>query len=226
MPGAIGAIGSFLGSAGGLATVATVGSSLLGAKSAKEATQAQTQQGERGIDLLREQFGRTEQALTPFIRGETPAQRQQRAFLGLEGEEARTAAQGTLETPATRRLRSEGFRSLDQRASATGALGGSNRLRALQEFSQGLDVQRQGERFNQLGALTQQPLSAALGLGGIGSTAASGQAQLAQGIGAAQGQGALRRGQAFQSGLEGLGSIFLSGSTNRQQGQPFGGIFS
>ena len=140
-------------------------STLIEARGVRKATEAQERSGERGIELIREQFGKTEQALTPFIRGETPAQLEQSALLGLQGEEARIAAESNLETPSTRRLREEGLRGLDQRFSAVGGLGGSNRLKALSSFLQQRDVQGKDQRFNQLGAITQQPLSAALGLG-------------------------------------------------------------
>lgn len=183
------------------------------AKGAQKAANVQAAQGERGIDLIREQFGKTEEALTPFIRGETPEQEQQRALTGLLGPEAQQEAQLALETPTTRNLRSEGFRSLDQRASAAGQLGGSNRLKALAEFSSNLDRQFSGQQFNKLGALSGQRLGAAQALGGVGSTAAGGQANLATGIGRAKAQGELGESQAFQSGLEGLASLGVSGAT-------------
>lgn len=207
--------------------IAGVGSALISADSADSAVDAQTQQSERGIQFLEDQAEVSRQELTPFVRGETTEQQFQRDLIGLNGPEAQQIAQATLETPATRALETEGFRSLDQRASTVGGLGGSNRLRELQRFSQNLDAQLQNTAFNQAGALTSQRLGAAGALTGAGAQAASGQAQIAQGIGQAQGLGALQRGQAFSSGLEGIGSVLFEGATSDQagKGSPFGNIF-
>ena len=202
------------------AAIPVIGSALLQSRSARKAEEAQTAQSERGIQLLEAQRERTEQALSPFIRGETPAQQLQAQSLGLEGPEGQAAFEATLETPTTRRLREEGLRALDQRFSAVGGLGGSNRVRAAIRASQGLDVAQAAQRRNELAAFTGQRLAPAQALAGVGSQAAGGQAQLAQGLGFAQGQAQLQRGQAFQSGLEGLGSIALSQFGKGRSGNP------
>ena len=193
-----------------VAAGATLVSSGVQSRSSRKATEAQERQGERALGVQEGEFARFEETLSPFIRGETPEQAQQRALIGLSGPEAQQQAQLALETPTTRRLRQEGLSGLDQRFSAVGGLGGSNRLKALTTFLQDRDTGLAAQKFNQLGALSGQRLGAAQALGGVGSASASGQSQTIQGIGRAQGQGALNQGQAFQSGVEGLGAIGLN----------------
>ena len=53
---------------------AALAPTLIEARGARKASEAQERQGERGIGLIEEQFGKTEEALSPFIRGETPEQ--------------------------------------------------------------------------------------------------------------------------------------------------------
>lgn len=209
-----------------IAGVAVVGSTVVASKSAKDAAEAQKLQSEKALSVQQDEFSRIEEQLTPFIRGETPEQAQQRALVGLDGPEAQQAAQLALETPTTRALRTQGFRSLDQRASAVGQLGGSNRLKALAEFSGNLDRQLSGNQFNQLGALSGQRLGAAQALGGVGSASVSGQAQTLQGIGRTQAAGIRGQGQAFQSGLEGLGAIGLNLANQPQQSTSGLGTFN
>ena len=203
--------------------VATVAAAVISSESSKSAARKQERAANKALAARRDEFERTEQQMSPFIRGETPEQKQQRDLVGLNGPEAQAAAQAALETPTTRAIREDSLRGLDQRFSAFGGLGGSNRVRAAIQESQNLDRRFSGQQFNQLGALAGQRMGAAQALAGVGSSSASGQAQILQNIGTVQAQGAIRQGQAFQSGVEGLGSIALSQSNNNKINQT-GGI--
>lgn len=210
------AVGAFGATAvtGVAISAATIGAAVT-AKSSKKAKESQERQGQAALDVREDEFGRFEQTLSPFIRGETPEQQQQRALIGLEGPEAQQQAQLALETPTTRTIREEGLRGLDQRFSAVGGLGGSNRVREALRLSQQFDRQFSGNQFNMLGALGSQRQGAALALGGAGSQFASGQAQTFQNIGRAQGQENIRTGEIIQGGIEDFGSLALS-SLSRQ----------
>lgn len=191
------------------AIVGVVGS-LVGAnqadKASQRATRAQVRASEKGQELVSEQFGATQQALDPFIQGASGAfQRQQALSGGLgQAEQAQAFAQFQ-ESPNVAFLRQQGLRGIDQSASARGGLGGGAREKARIQFSQGLALQDFNNQFGRLGNVSRQGLSAAQALGGFGSQQAAQQANLLGQQGQAQAQGFINRGEAFQSGLTGVG---------------------
>lgn len=136
---------------------------------------------------------------------------QQLALAGVLGPEAEErAVSGLMESPTAQLMQRQGEEAIDRRASATGQLGGSERLRQISRFNQDLVTQIRGNRFNELGALTGIGFSAGSALAGVGQGMATGQANIARSTGSALGNIAMQGG-AVQAGLQ------------QQQGQILGG---
>jgi hypothetical protein len=192
--------------AGGLGIVGSLVGANQADKASQRATRAQVRSSQRGQDLIRDQFGATQEALNPFIQGAGGAFERQQALSGALGEDAQREAFASFqESPNIQFLRDQGMRGINQQASARGGLGGGSRLKALSQFNQNLAQQDFNNQFNRLGQVSRQGLSAAQALGGFGSQQAAQQANLLGQQGQAQAQGHLTRGQAFQSGLSGIG---------------------
>lgn len=163
---------------------------------------------------------------------------QQLALAGVLGPEAeKRATQGLMDSPTAQFLQSEGMRSIDASASATGGLGGSARLRQLSEFNQNLANTLVQDRFNQLGALTGVQYGATLNSANMGNQAGSQMAGVAQatgnnlsnialGSGQAQAQNQLAQGNIqsnlfsdLAGGAIGYG-LYNNGSYNSNQALP------
>ncbi len=208
-----------------IAGVGTVGGAFLQKEGVEDAAQSQQEGIETSIeaqlqaqreaqDFLREQYGITKEMLDPFIEGAAPAFQQQLALVGAKGPEAEQAAtENLLSSPTAKWLQETGEGAIDRRASATGQLGGSERLRQISRFNQNLASQLMGQRFNQLGALTGVGLNAASALSGVGQGTAAGQANIAQQTGANLGNLALQSGQ-------------VGANLAQQKGGIYGGLFT
>jgi len=214
--GVAGAVGGFaLGGPAGALKGAQLGIGVGGTIAGTAgATAAAGQASQQQVQSLREQQAFLERqaeigrgAFAPFqaAGGTSQAFQLQQAFAGALGPEAQEQAFAQFqEDPGTQFLRQRGIDIIGKRASATGGLGGGNRLRALSEFNQGLALQNLGNRFNQLGAITGTQLAAAGGFANVGTALApvTGQAIGQQGI--AQAAGTIGAQQAQLSGLAGL----------------------
>lgn len=175
-------------------------------KASQRATRAQVNASNRALDLTSSQFDQTKESLDPFIQGSAGAFQEQQALSGALGPEAEAAAQQRLTSGAGFQfLQQQGEGDINRSAAVGGNLGSGTRLKALSQFRSNLLSQQRGDRLNQLGGVSRQGLGAAQALGGFGSQQAGQQANLLGQQGLAQAQGAINRGNAFQSGLEGIG---------------------
>ena len=214
--GATAATATTIGIAG-----ATLASTAIQAKSAKKAGEREIGQSEKALGVIGERDVRTRENLAPFLAGETPEQQEQQALLGLQGPEALAEAEARLETPTTRALRAQGFRSLDQRLSAVGELGGSNRIQATIARSGDFDRQFSRERREGLSSLLRDRFNAAQVEAGFGVGAATSESGIIREIGRTEGDIARERGAAFQSGVEGFGSLALDRFGNKPKLKEF-----
>ena len=132
-----------------------------------------------------------------------------------------------MDSPSAQYLQNKGESAIDRRASATGQLGGSERLKQISTFNQQLANEFMQNRFNQLGALTGVGLNAAQAMAGVGGSAAAGQASIQQNTGTnlanlALGAGQNRADAYSQQGeiagglLNDLGGIGLGSMQNKQ----------
>ena len=121
---------------------------------------------------------------------------EQLALTGILGNDReQEALSGLMDSPTAQYLRDQGESAIDRRASSTGQLGGSERLRQISKFNQDLTTQIVNNRFNQLGALTGVGLNAAQAMAGVGGSAAAGQASIQQNTGTNLANLALGAGQ-------------------------------
>lgn len=181
-----------------------VGSLALGAysanqqrKAANSATSAQTQASEAAVAEQQRQFNEIQKLLQPYVQGGTNAFGAQQALLGLSGAEAQQKAINELQaSPQFTSLLQQGENALLQNASATGGLRGGNTQQALMQYRPQLLNTLMENRFNQLGAISQQGLGAATQTGAFGQSASNNISNAYNQIGAAQAGGALARGAA------------------------------
>ena len=153
---------------------------------------------------------------------------EQLALTGILGDtREKEALQGLMDSPSAQYLQNKGESAIDRRASATGQLGGSERLKQISTFNQQLANEFMQNRFNQLGALTGVGLNAAQAMAGVGGSAAAGQASIQQNTGTnlanlALGAGQNRADAYSQQGeiagglLNDLGGIGLGSMQNKQ----------
>jgi len=194
--------------AGGSIIGSLIGANQAG-KASQRATRSQVEASKAGQDISRQQFEDTKSRLDPFIEGAGGAFQQQQAFSGALGPEAQAEAFANFqESPNVQFLREQGQKGINAGSSARGQLGSGTRLKALSSFNQGLAAQDFQNQLNRLGSISRQGLSAAQSLGGFGAQQAGQQANLLGQQGQAQAQGHINRGNAFQSGLAGVGQGF------------------
>jgi len=212
---------------GALAVVggSAVAGSAIAAKGSKDAARIQSAASERASEQIDQRYRENKEALSPYSSGGIESFKRQQALSGAMGSEAQEGAyQDYRESPGVAFAREQGLRGINQQASATGNLGGGNRLKRLTDYSQGLALQDFNNYFNRLGSVTGVGLGATQALAGVGSQAATGQATMTQNAGIARAQGKLGASQAYSSGLSDLyggvaqtpwgQSIGLPGSTS------------
>ncbi len=182
---------------------------------AKSARNVQAQHFDQALDFQKDVFAKNEARLQPFIDGSSDSYQLQQALSGALGPEQQQAAfDNYQESPGVSFLREEGLRGINQNASASGRLGGADRLKSISKFNQGLALQDFNQQFSRLGSITGTGLSAASALSGIATNNANAQSGLLQNRGNAYAQGQLNIGDAraqkqnaFASGVNNLADI-------------------
>lgn len=166
-------------------------------KAASAASAAQTQSSEAAIAEQRRQFDTIQKMLQPYVQGGANAFGAQQAILGLSGAQAQQKAINELQSsPQFTSLLKQGENALLQNASATGGLRGGNTQQALMQYRPQLLSSLIENRFNQLGAISQQGLGAATQTGAFGQTSSSSIGNALNQIGAAQAGNAIAQGAA------------------------------
>lgn len=181
--------------------------------SAETAAGAQTQASEQAIALQREQFNKIQELLKPYVEAGVSSTEQQKALLGLKGEDARKQAIQSIEGgDIFKGLAAQGENAILQQASATGGLRGGNVQGALAQFRPKLLSDLIQQQFQNLGTMSNIGQAAATGVSAFGEKSASNISNLLGDIGAAQAGAAQAAGKA-ESGMWGdvskLGGMFL-----------------
>jgi len=192
-----------------MVATAIVGSAVVGgvmaSESADTAAGAQTDASNAQIAESRRQFDEIRTLMEPFVEGGTSAFGQQQAMLGISGPEAQQAAIDQLNySPFMAESIRQGENAILQNASATGGLRGGNTQAALAQFRPQLLSQAYDRQFQNLGGLASIGQNAAAGVGNAGMQSTAQINSALQQAGAAQAQGALAQGQAWQNTLGGL----------------------
>lgn len=204
---------------------------------ARKAAQTQADAAQAGIDEQRRQFDATQELLKPWVTTGTTALGGQKDLVGLNGNDAQSAAiQALQSSPQFTSLLQRGENSILANASATGGLRGGNTQGALAQFSPALLAATINDQYNKLGGLSEMGLNAAGQTGQFGQAASNNISSLLQQQGAAVagGQIAYGKGQAgyanaisngigmyygMTSGGGGLGG--LMGGNSGQQSTPY-----
>jgi len=212
------AIGAILGAVGSIA------GGILGKKAADRQADAAAQAGALAREDIQAGQAKAEGYLSPYITYGQQASGRLSALLGLGGADAAaTAYKGFVDLPHMQAARQEAERSVLRGASAGGFRASGNVLDALRERSTTLVEQQYQNYLGRLGGLATQGLSAGQSLGNIQIGAAGQQAQIAQNIGAAQGQAAGAGYQAIMGGIRGLAGTYqgyqIGQMINQQQQQ-------
>lgn len=181
--------------------------------SAETAAGAQTQASEQAIALQREQFNKIQELLKPYVEAGVSSTEQQKALLGLKGEDARKQAIQSIEGgDIFKGLSAQGENAILQQASATGGLRGGNVQGALAQFRPKLLSDLIQQQFQNLGTMSNIGQAAATGVSAFGEKSASNISNLLGDIGAAQAGAAQAAGKA-ESGMWGdvskLGGMFI-----------------
>lgn len=170
------------------------------ARAGVRAGEIQAGMAQAGISEQRRQFDKLLELMSPYLGAGTQALGQQKALLGLSGQEEQAQAIQALEqSPLFSSLVSQGENAMRQNASATGGLRGGNFQAALAQFRPNLLSQVIEQQYGRLGGLTGAGFGAA-GNAGQGAMNLGGNvANLLQQQGAAQAGGALAAGGTRQA---------------------------
>lgn len=180
-------------------------SSSKSAKASERAAATQAAAQDRAAELIYKQFQETKATLEPFVGMGLAGAQEQQDLLGLSGPEAQAAAQARFqESPGYKFRLQRGLGAVDQGFAGRNALVSGAREKARMEYGQGLASSEFANYFNRLGAQTGTGLAAAQAIGGVGSSAAQGQAQMTAAAGDTLAAGALGKARAYQSGIEGM----------------------
>ena len=197
----------------------SLGGAALAGKGAKDAAKTQANAQREAAQTIDDRYEENKAALSPYSSGGIAAFEKQQALSGALGAETQEGAyQDYRESPGVAFAREQGLRGINQQASATGNLGGGNRLKRLTDYSQGLALQDFNNYFNRLGSVTGVGLGATQALAGVGSNSAAGQAQMQSNAGTSMAQGQLGANQAYSSGLADI----YSGAQGSAWGQKIG----
>jgi hypothetical protein len=208
------------GAIGGLATAAGgIGSALLGGNAAGKASAAQQQAAQAGIGAVNnvtnqanslyqngvgaingfynqgvgqenDKLSQFMQLMQPYINGGNSALTSQQNLLGVNGNDAQTAAINGIKTSGQYdALNAQGQDAILQNASATGGLRGGNVQGALAQFAPALLNQMIQQQYANLSGLTSMGANASNSVGNAGMNA--GNAILSAGTSAGNGIGLL-----------------------------------
>lgn len=161
MGGLAKSVGGFLGDVVGGLTGSTAA-----AEGAEKAAKIQAGQSTAGIAENRRQFDKLVELMSPYVTSGTKAIGGQQDILGLNGNQAQSAAISNIEqSPEMLAMIKQGEEAMLQNASATGGLRGGNLQGAMAQFRPQMLAEMIQRRFANLGGLTQ-----------IGQASAAGQA--------------------------------------------------
>lgn len=218
----------------GAGVVGAAGSAISGSqqkKAAARAGDAQTQAAYAQMEQQQAQFDKIRELLQPYVNTGTQANAALGNLLGVGGNQAQQEAiSGLQQSPLYQSQLRAGENAILQNASATGGLRGGNVQAALGRFAPALLASTIQSQVGNLGALSNQGLTAAGGVSsGLGNLANANSAALGQ-IGQAQAGSALAQGNAtagiFNSlaGLAGTAvGAFGGGTSGLGSGSVFGG---
>lgn len=206
------------------------------AKAAREAAARQSEDEKRAISILRSagsnynnQLGDISQAYDPYVEGGMKATNQLYDLLGLNGNDAATAARGTYQTsPGYDWMMGQGVEALDRSAAARGMLNSGRASKDLLRFGEGLASQDYNNYLGNLSNLGNQGYNATGARAGLQAQGATGQLGVEQQAGNLQfknaatvPQGMIAAQNAENAGLTGaLGALnYGVGQFQGMQGQ-------
>lgn len=190
------------------------------AKAAQQAANLQSQDYQAGIDEAKRQFDVTQQNLAPFLQGGQKAVGSLGDLLGLNGNDAQSAAiSGLMQSGQFGALAKQGETAILQNASATGGLRGGNTQAALAQFRPNLLSQLISDQMSRLGGLASLGAGTGSSLGQMGQNNTAQIAGLLGQQGAAQAGGVLAKGSVARTGIGDLFSIL--GMANGMGWKPF-----
>jgi len=164
---------------------------LLGGQSQKSAIRHASDQQiameKEALAQQQQQFGVTQQNLSPWITTGTGALGAESNLLGLGGNDAQQAAINALmQSPGYQSLYRNGLEANLQNASATGGIRGGNEVRSLADFGADTLAQTIQQQLANLGGISNQGLGAATGLGGLSQANSNAQTGLYGAMGASR----------------------------------------
>lgn len=188
----------------GAVGIAGVASTFLGRSAAKRAARTQAESAEAGITETRAAREQAFGALAPFrAAGEAALDPLQRFVT---------------EGPETEFERTQGFEAIQKSAAAGRKLQSGQTLKALTEFSAGVDQRFRNQRFNELFQLATLGQQSATGAAGIGIRSGERVSDLLVGQGDVRAAGTVGAANALQTGITQFGSFL--GSLKRQAPEP------
>ena len=184
--------------------VAGIGGALIGRSAAKKAAKQQARAAEAGITEQRAAREQAFGALAPFREAGAAALDPLQRFV--------------TEGPETEFERTQGFEAIQKSAAAGGKLQSGQTLKALTEFSAGVNQRFRNQRFNELFQLANLGQTSATGAANIGIRSGEGVSGLLVGKGDVQAAGTVGAASAVATGISEFGSFL--GSLKRQQPAP------
>jgi len=189
------------------------GSPQYGLSGAQDALQRGLEGGLAGLEAGVNQATGT---LSPYTQGGGAAYQLQAALSGALGPQAQAQAFANYQqSPEQQYLREQSEKAILRNASATGGLGSSNVLTALQRNATGLAAQDYANAFNRLGSLSGMGLGASGQLAGIQAGAGGQAGQMAYGTGGQLANYRTRAGEQIAGNVQGT-SQGLAGMINQQ----------
>ena len=169
-------------------------------KASDSASNSLVQGNNSALDLQRSQYEQIQKMLLPFVQGGTTAFQSQQALSGALGADAQKAEMLKIEqSPQFTDAIQQGEQGILANASATGGLRGGNTQAALAQFRPRILNEMVNQKFGQYGQIASAGQNAAVNQGQFGGNYASNAGLIQQGIGQAQGQNQINRGQSNQN---------------------------
>lgn len=202
------AAGAAKGAALGAGAGAALDASQQQSKAATQAAETQASAATQGISEQQRQFDKVVELMSPYVTAGSQAIGEQKALLGLGGQQAQQQAIGAIEqSPFFKSMTQQGENALLQQASATGGLRGGNVQGALAQFRPALLNQLVQQQMTNLGNISQLGQAAASGQAAQGLQTASNISNLLTSQGAAIAGGQIAQGQQMQNTLRNVGGI-------------------
>jgi hypothetical protein len=200
--------GAVKGAAIGAGAGAALDASQQQSKAATQAAETQASAATQGISEQQRQFDKVVELMSPYVTAGSQAIGEQKALLGLGGQQAQQQAIGAIEqSPFFKSMAQQGENALLQQASATGGLRGGNVQGALAQFRPALLNQLVQQQMTNLGNISQLGQAAASGQAAQGLQTASNISNLLTSQGAAIAGGQIAQGQQMQNTLRNVGGI-------------------